>query len=459
MSIAAAKLHSYDVGTGAHLPRDGVAVTFSLREFKALLNLAKELEHRIRLRIEAAGQPILLSSEARDAQLPPSFTVESVLATVVETVNLDEEMDFFGDDAEANAYGAGGYEEPPSGYSQHASTAPSQPHDYGAQPQPAYAQPLPAHAQQPSPYPQQQPPNYAPQPAAYTPKPSPYAQYMQQPHAQPPVHGQPPQHGQSQPWSHPPDHAQGTSQRPGGAARPRPQQPHEQPATTQSHRWQAQQPDAPHARSTVSHSGRTDCATSGFAAGDRGSAGQPSVHTSVQQHDSIYSFAGTAPNGAATPHQPAAPYAGPALPPSGQRASGQSAAHAQHRQKQYEQQQHGRSPFEQERAQCPQQEAPPGQASERRRDAVLQEPLRERPGRAEPAKSWRPGAYHGDPDGPQPPAGDSDTEEEEDAVPGTPPNEHRHGYSNGGNGSGGTEHDASAPSRKRPCVASEYVFG
>eukprot|EP00967_Tisochrysis_lutea_P082954 scaffold115029_cov31-Tisochrysis_lutea.AAC.4 len=98
MSIAAANLHAYEPGPPSTLPRGGVAVTFSLREFKALLNLSKDLEHRIRLQIEAAGQPILVTSEAQNQQLPPSFTVESVLATVVESVDLDEDMDdVFGD--------------------------------------------------------------------------------------------------------------------------------------------------------------------------------------------------------------------------------------------------------------------------------------------------------------------------------------------------------------------------
>jgi len=53
MSISANNLHAYSTGP---MGAPGVAVTFSLKEFKALLNLTKELEHRVRLKIEAAGQ-------------------------------------------------------------------------------------------------------------------------------------------------------------------------------------------------------------------------------------------------------------------------------------------------------------------------------------------------------------------------------------------------------------------
>ncbi|EOD16006.1 hypothetical protein EMIHUDRAFT_210986 [Emiliania huxleyi CCMP1516] len=57
----------------------------------ALLSLVKELEHR------AAGQPILLSSEPR-SQTGAPFSVESVLATVVEAASLGDEDDMFGDE-------------------------------------------------------------------------------------------------------------------------------------------------------------------------------------------------------------------------------------------------------------------------------------------------------------------------------------------------------------------------
>jgi hypothetical protein len=350
-----------------------------------------------------------------------------------------------------------------NGYSQPA--APSQPpHDYGAQP--SYAQQPPPFPQQPAPYQQQPapyqqpPPPYARPPAAYTPQPA-YAQSRPQdapqPHALPPVPGQPHPHSQSQPWSDAPLHPRGTSQPPGGAAR-RPQ-PHELPATTQSHRWQSSQ-DAPRdqGRPALPHGGRTDGAANGFAGAGWGGAGQPPAHAYVGQQDSIYSFAGNTLNNAATHRQPAAAHAGHGLPPSVSRESGQAVA--QHRQQEHEQQQHRRSPYPQEQERIPQQQAPVGQASERRRDAAHQESWCERPDPAEPAPSWRPGAYpHGAPAGSQPPGGDSDTEEEEDAVPGTPPNEQRHGCNNGGNGSRRAEHDASSPSSKRPCIASGCAFG
>mmetsp|Transcript_39755 Transcript_39755/g.84719 ORF Transcript_39755/g.84719 Transcript_39755/m.84719 type:complete len:503 (-) Transcript_39755:240-1748(-) len=94
MRLLAADLHDYKLGP--EKPQ-GLHVTFSLREFKAILQLVKDLEHRCIIFIEDVGQPLILSSEPRE-DLPQTFVMECVLATLVEAADLNDDLDGVFDD-------------------------------------------------------------------------------------------------------------------------------------------------------------------------------------------------------------------------------------------------------------------------------------------------------------------------------------------------------------------------
>ncbi|KOO25228.1 cell cycle checkpoint control protein rad9a [Chrysochromulina tobinii] len=194
MRLKPAELRLYELGP---LPPGGaVAIAFSLREFKAVLTLIKELDHLIVAHIEAPGRPVIFNARPKVAAGLP-YRMECVLATVVETTNMADDM--FGDDPMADptggmggGMGAGGgmgstwgachetigaapaahssHPPPANGYASHSHAASFQhapPMSHQASwlqpPPPMPSAPAAAHSQQP--YHQQQPPTWSRQKA------------------------------------------------------------------------------------------------------------------------------------------------------------------------------------------------------------------------------------------------------------------------------------------------------
>ena len=95
MQVQAEDLQRYEVGAGS----GGVTVSFSQREFKAVLSLLKELEMLVSIWIEAAARPIIFAAEQRDGAAPAPFAVDCVLATVVDAADdlLDDMDEPFGE--------------------------------------------------------------------------------------------------------------------------------------------------------------------------------------------------------------------------------------------------------------------------------------------------------------------------------------------------------------------------
>ena len=95
MRVNAADLYRYHLG---QTRAEGLCVSFSLREFRAILQLMKEIEHRCAIFLEGPGQPVIFNSEPR-TDLPTAFVFECALATVIETTSLDDDMEGLFDDA------------------------------------------------------------------------------------------------------------------------------------------------------------------------------------------------------------------------------------------------------------------------------------------------------------------------------------------------------------------------
>jgi len=91
MRLGTSDLHRFELGK---MRAGGVPVTFSMKEFKAILQLIKDLEHRAVISIEGVGKPLIFSSESR-AEVPASFVMECVLATVVESADVEDDLDLF----------------------------------------------------------------------------------------------------------------------------------------------------------------------------------------------------------------------------------------------------------------------------------------------------------------------------------------------------------------------------
>ena len=232
MRLKPSDLHEYALGVPR--PPSGVCVSFSQREFKAVLTLVKELDHRIACHIEGGGRPIIFSSRDKGEHVAP-FKVECVLATVVETTPMgDDDDDFFGE----------------AGYAPPSSAAPPYQHQYQyQQPQGQYASSFcgggsapytaPRHHQQPPGHP---PPGASSQPTPYQHPPyPPPAQYSQYSHHAPPGqhHSQPPGSG-APGWGYPPTAYQ----------QPPPHHGHSQPAPPPSAYHQPHSQPPPHGQWT-----------------------------------------------------------------------------------------------------------------------------------------------------------------------------------------------------------------
>ncbi|KAL1527842.1 hypothetical protein AB1Y20_009222 [Prymnesium parvum] len=98
MTLPASDLDHYELSIpllrGGELP-----VSFSLKEFRAMLQLLRDIDHRLVIHVEGTGKPLIFTSEPRQ-DFPLKFSMECVLATVVDEQNLGDD-DLFGDEFDA----------------------------------------------------------------------------------------------------------------------------------------------------------------------------------------------------------------------------------------------------------------------------------------------------------------------------------------------------------------------
>ena len=78
MTLPVQDLHSCELHHAA-LRGGELPVTFSLREFKAIIFLLREIDHRMVLHIEGTGKPVIFTSETRsDVPCPPPHPTPSL---------------------------------------------------------------------------------------------------------------------------------------------------------------------------------------------------------------------------------------------------------------------------------------------------------------------------------------------------------------------------------------------
>lgn len=423
------KLHSDELVSYHVDPRfaaAGISISFLQKEFRALLQLVHEIEHRIDIFIEAGGKPIIFgSAPRRDTEIAP-FSMECVLATVEDTEAnpFGDDGDFFGDEAPADGMQAddGTTQQHPSAvpsqqsfyasqnwqqqhqqhqqhqHQQHQQQLPSQPH---WQPQQQPSQPQWQAQQLPPPHWQQPPPQMLPQ--QWQQQPPPPQQQWQQPQRQPqPPWQQPPQ----QQWQPPPAHS----------ASPAPQW---QPAPLSD--VTACSSSAGAASSGVQHPRSGHSARRGAVDADAGAWGRSAPAQSpgygVRTPDP-----GGAPawaQGASRVEVPGTP-AGSSHTPARMDLSGAQVP-SSFQPPPYQQFRSAQSPHPQYQQQAPPAQQLPSPYAHPRHPQPHESPYQQ-PGHQSPWAQPPTGAPHQSGVGLKRPADDgSDTEEDEDAVPGTPP--------------------------------------
>ena len=81
MKLSADQIHQYEVD--ARFASTGIRVAFMQKEFRAVLQLVKDIDNRITILIERGGAPIIFGTE-RKGDSNAHLQMECVLATVVE---------------------------------------------------------------------------------------------------------------------------------------------------------------------------------------------------------------------------------------------------------------------------------------------------------------------------------------------------------------------------------------
>ena len=81
MKLSADRIHQYELD--ARFASTGIRVAFMQKEFRAVLQLVKDIDNRITILIERGGAPIIFGTE-RKGDSNAHLQMECVLATVVE---------------------------------------------------------------------------------------------------------------------------------------------------------------------------------------------------------------------------------------------------------------------------------------------------------------------------------------------------------------------------------------
>ena len=81
MKLSADQIHQYELD--ARFASTGIRVAFMQKEFRAVLQLVKDIDNRITILIERGGAPIIFGTE-RKGDSNAHLQMECVLATVVE---------------------------------------------------------------------------------------------------------------------------------------------------------------------------------------------------------------------------------------------------------------------------------------------------------------------------------------------------------------------------------------
>ena len=97
MKLSADRIHQYELD--ARFASTGIRVAFMQKEFRAVLQLVKDIDNRITILIERGGAPIIFGTE-RKGDSNAHLQMECVLATVVEAdAGFDDMGDLFADEA------------------------------------------------------------------------------------------------------------------------------------------------------------------------------------------------------------------------------------------------------------------------------------------------------------------------------------------------------------------------